>query len=201
MNFTAVTTEIDNAMKEIVFAEVDEKTMKIAPEDFAGEGQFDEHFRCQVCTDVVFDPKQCSAGKCQKLVCDTCITDWLGKKDTCPNCSEKFEAVRNLSRFELNILNAYKFKCVKCKDTYTYAGAKDHFKECSKMFGCPLECDKEDTFLEKEDILDHLNDMCPKVPVNCNMCEKDTERGKKNDHKCSSDDLLVKNAKLQDEKK
>ena len=85
----------------------------------------------------------------------------------------------------MNDLNALSFQCEQQDDcTYTYEHAVKHANTCAvKAVKCLLDgCDKE--FRAVEDFINHLNEQCLKVKLQCEVCEIERSRSDNLKHDC-----------------
>ena len=48
-----------------------------------------EDLKCLICLSVARDPQQHGNGGCGKVFCQSCITEYQKKNNTCPNCRER----------------------------------------------------------------------------------------------------------------
>ena len=62
-----------------------------------------DDLNCQVCMNLVNDPKQCAF--CDKLYCSKCIQHWLKQNQNCPNCKEPFVSYPRINKIILNALS------------------------------------------------------------------------------------------------
>eukprot|EP00347_Sterkiella_histriomuscorum_P013546 403364299 len=93
----------------------------------SGEGDFENHYKCIICSGVVFDPVECKS--CQNLYCKQCIDK---SRNKCPNkCDNaQFQTIHRLLR---NVLNKMTFRCQnypRCFVQLKYDQYKQHYDKC-----------------------------------------------------------------------
>eukprot|EP00347_Sterkiella_histriomuscorum_P004689 403359482 len=93
----------------------------------SGEGDLENHYKCIICSGVVFDPVECKS--CQNLYCKQCIDKSRYK---CPNkCDNaQFQTIHRLLR---NVLNKMTFRCQnypRCFVQLRYDQYKQHYDKC-----------------------------------------------------------------------
>ena len=83
-------------------------------------GQVDDKFICQVCTEIIREPQQCS--DCQRMFCTGCMADWARTNSDlpCPYCNKPFRAKSLSSEVEAE-LQSVRFTCEACSEVYTYS--------------------------------------------------------------------------------
>ncbi|TNV82776.1 hypothetical protein FGO68_gene14731 [Halteria grandinella] len=143
------------------------------------------HFQCQVCQDLLQDPRECS--KCRNVFCYSCIDKWQSKSHSfqtlCPLRCKGVEMMRISIPFK-NQLESLKLRCVNfklgCPEIAPFGELLKHQNLCSYMLKkCPhIGCGQKVlvSFLE-EHILN-----CECLPIPCPHCAKLTPQGRLQHH-------------------
>ncbi|CAG0902594.1 unnamed protein product [Cyprideis torosa] len=92
-----------------------------------------EEFTCSICTELLFDPVEISI--CDHLFCRKCVTDWLKRSRTCPECRTPATFLREANRNLRNFLANLSVHCPEefCDDIVTIAELEQHVKTCRNV--------------------------------------------------------------------
>ena len=132
-------------------------------------GNTDDFYSCLVCLNVVWQAKSCQG--CERMFCGGCITNWLKKNPSCPNCkAEKFVPL-NPSLAARRELEKMRFKCSVCKQEYFYNKAGEHQSVCNApKQACLMKCSPQLLFRGWSQMEEHLLNSCPSLKQICCTC-------------------------------
>ncbi len=130
-----------------------------------------EELICPICQCLVIKPVMCKT--CEKPFCKHCITQWLKKKNTCPNRCKYKEG--ELTRILKNLLNKVKLKCpnneLGCGETIIFENFEKHINSCDysewKCLGSG--CNFKGI---KQAVIDHTNNGCSSLLEKCKHCKR-----------------------------
>ena len=111
---------------------------------------------------------------------------WKAKgKTTCPGCKGALSLNKQVNAFAMETLNATRFACYKCSETFRYDKRKIHWRNC-KDYTCTFKnCERhghEYPTLDK--LIRHWTDYCDMVTVKCSACSNKLLRKNINQHEC-----------------
>jgi len=106
-------------------------------------------FCCYICYNIPFGTSIVDHSKCDSVFCFSCITEWIKKKNKCPNCGEEFGVpvlAKEGNRILYNILQDFDVKCPfntsVCTWVGNYADLPKHFEDDRKKYklvDCPYK--------------------------------------------------------------
>src|SRR5690606_1580151 len=114
-----------------------------------------EHFKCSICFNIAFPPVKT---KCDHLFCQSCLSEWIRTKNTCPIDRSELPTDLVVDKFIYRVINEYTVKCTNfeagCKWTGCLENQEKHVKEeClytivgCKNNNCDYQCVRQE--LEK----------------------------------------------------
>lgn len=144
-----------------------------------------EEFTCLICSEVVWEPKECNYDGCATIYCSRCIDGWFQNGKTrdknCPNCSKADEAqFRKLNRHLRARLEKFRFTCPEenCAAKFHYNEAQQHVDNFHRpSTTCNLCSESKQPLMGKEAYVSHLRDSCVKARLTCSGCSKGLKRG------------------------
>ncbi|CAG0905418.1 unnamed protein product, partial [Cyprideis torosa] len=120
-----------------------------------------KEFTCSICTEVLYDPVETTV--CDHVYCRECLTDWLQRSSTCPECRTPATtaSLKTAHRLLRNFLGSLKVYCphAYCNDVTTVEELEEHTNKCSSS---KIRCEKgcEQLLLKSElrvhDCVQHL---------------------------------------------
>jgi hypothetical protein len=154
-----------------------------------------ERLNCSLCMNIFIDPKKCQS--CLTHFCNQCISSWLDKNKTCPNCRAE-TSIRSLEKCERTLredLEDLKFKCINhergCEETnikYDFF-LKHCYQDCSLSIVICEFCNKE---MIRKEYSEHLKS-CELRRLLCAGCDK---LFKVDDHEQHEQDCMKKMIKF-----
>lgn len=162
---------------------VDEVVVSLETSNVEG-GKADDILECMICTNIVWDAKQCAGeGGCERLFCSDCIEDWLKHKKTCPGCRKQPLIPAKPSLVTRKWLSALFFNCKVCNSKFEYNKAGEHAQRCQRpKLACVLGCSPQLVYQGWAQIEDHLKNSCTLFPNTCRKCGDPRLRGAQ--HSC-----------------
>ncbi|CAG0900487.1 unnamed protein product [Cyprideis torosa] len=141
-------------------------------------------FTCSICTELLFDPVEISI--CDHLFCRPCVTDWLKRSRTCPECRIHITeaSLKEPNRSLRNFLANLRVHCPEefCDDIVTIEQLEEHVKTCSTVrIPCQKGCEQlllkserknHDCLQKLKELLNPLNEKYERIEKT--IQEKDT---------------------------
>ena len=137
----AVKNTIIKIIPSFSFKKLDDFDIEIVDDELA------DSFCCSICMFTFTEPSNLPCGH---IFCKNCISNWLKRNNTCPNCKSKCSAGNITKAFKISeILDKMKIHCI----TRTDANESD---ECSWQG-------------KKSELQEHLQ-VCQNRLIQCNRC-------------------------------
>ena len=128
---------------------------------------------CQICGGMLDDPQQIIC--CGNDVCNSCLTSWLDRNNTCPFCRKpepKYFPDKRNDRAVKNLKGNCPFAAQGCNWQGELRNLPTHLKDCVRGI---VKCRQCRMKVSKGDLDEHNSNSCPKRPSRCQYCgEQDT---------------------------